>query len=523
MKTMYKLLGVIALVAIAGFSMAACSSNASNDPEPIETFTRNEEGGAKYTLQIFRDDPARYTRQEGDRFILIIVMDGNTFISAGTVVGFNSATGVFTLQPNPGAGGVTLAVFSIRVSTDDSNEITGLPRGGVPVNGGDVEEAPGGNFAIPPGDQNILLPASGGGGGGSSGGGGGSSGGGGTPPGPTPGLAFTRISGVDAYEVSRGTVTSGAVVIPATHNGHPVTLISREGFLNTAITSVVIPDSVTTIGDSAFSRCTALASVTMGNGVTVIGWRAFADTGLTSVTIPSSVTVIDDDAFRESGLTSVTIPDSVTAIGIQAFFNCTALASVTMGNSVTTIGTWAFAGCTALTSIYVDAGNPNYLSSNGVLYNKAKTTLIQYPAGLSAISFIIPASVTTIGTLAFGGCTALTSITIPNSVTTIGSSAFANTGLTSVVIPDSVTAIGMQAFDRCTALTSLAIHAPTPPTLAGSALLNTHADLRIIVPAGSAALYRAAANWNANGVRNRIHSVGCDEDNAAVGSECGCL
>ncbi len=205
-----------------------------------------------------------------------------------------------------------------------------------------------------------------------------------------------------------------------------------------SVKTVVIPDSVTSIGRWAFGYCESL----------------------TSVTIPDSVTSIGSCAFYDcTGLTSITIPDSVTSIGNGAFYNCTGLTSVTIPDSVTSIGDEAFNNCTRLTSITVKEGNPKYSSDEyGVLFNKDKTLLIQYPIGNKRTSYTIPDSVTSIGDWAFAQCTGLTSVTIGNSVTSIGSSAFwCCTGLTSITIPDSVTSIGDYAFGYCTGLTRVTI------------------------------------------------------------------
>ena len=221
-----------------------------------------------------------------------------------------------------------------------------------------------------------------------------------------------------------------------------------------------ITNSVTSIGDYAFNGCSSLTSVTIPNSVTEIGGSAFVGcASLKSITMPNSVTSIGDMAFYKcSSLTSITIPDSVTSIGSSAFSDCSKLRSITIPNSVTSIGAWAFNGCTGLTAINVAMENQNYVSPDGVLYNKDKTTIICYPAGKKGNNYKIPDGVTEIGSIAFSRCSSLTSVTIPNSVTSIGSGAFNGcTSLTRVTIPNSVTKIGWNAFSDCTSLTSITI------------------------------------------------------------------
>ena len=279
--------------------------------------------------------------------------------------------------------------------------------------------------------------------------------------------------------------TTGAITIPSSLGGYPVTTIGSFAFSGCSrLTSVTIPSSVTSIGDyafngcsnlwkdangvqyesdakvilidvptsltgtfiipssvrfihsGAFSGCTGLTSVTIPSSVTTIGNNAFQGcTGLTSVTIPSSVTSIGDYTFDGCiGVTSVTIPSSVTTIGSSAFYDCTELTSITIPSSVTTIGSSAFSGCSGLTSVTI----PSSVTSIGAFAFQNCSELT---------SVMISEGVTSIGNYAFNGCTGLTFVTIPSSVTTIGSSAFNGcTGLTSVTIPSSVTTIGSSAF-----------------------------------------------------------------------------
>ncbi len=221
-----------------------------------------------------------------------------------------------------------------------------------------------------------------------------------------------------------------------------------------------IPDGVTSIGESAFLYCSNLTSITIPDSVTSIGEFAFEYCdGLTSVTIPDSVTSIGRIAFYKcSNLTSVTIGSGVTSIGESAFLYCNSLTSITIPESVTEIQRLAFSGCYSLTEIKVDTNNKNYSSQDGVLFNKNKTELIQYPIGNKRTSYDIPKGVISIGEYAFRDCESLTSVTIPDSVTSICESAFYNcNSLKNITIPDSVTDIGEHAFCWCVSLTNIAI------------------------------------------------------------------
>ena len=317
---------------------------------------------------------------------------------------------------------------------------------------------------------------------------------------------------------------TGNLIIPGsvTYNGTTYNVTELLGaFINcSSLTSVTIPNSVTTIGGVTFRNCSGLTSVTIPNSVTFIGMTAFENcSGLTSITIPNSVTSIGSSAFENcSGLTSITIPNSVTSIGNWAFWNCTnlttlnfnaincsdfignhqpfngcpistitigdsvqripehfaddndSLISITIPKSVTYIGFYAFRGCDGLITLNFNAINCSDFYSNLYSFKDCPISTItigdsvqRIPAYFahnksSLTSVTIPNSVTSIGNSAFYGCSGLTSVTIGNSVTSIGNSAFYGcSSLTSVAIPDSVTSIGNSAFYGCSGLTSATV------------------------------------------------------------------
>lgn len=329
--------------------------------------------------------------------------------------------------------------------------------------------------------------------------------------------AAAATSGKYEYSVSGGQATitrytgnASNLTIPGTLGGYPVTAIGNFVFARyTALKSVTIPNSVTSIGTSAFYSCTALTSVTIPNSVTEIRTGAFCGcTALKSITIPNSVTSIGEGAFDYcTALKSITIPNSVTSIGRGAFVLCTSLTSVTIPKSVTSIGDDPFGYCTALKSISVDSANANFSSLNGVLFNKNRTKIIQYPGGKTGSTYSIPKSVTIIGNDAFSYCNALTSVTIPNSVTEIGDWAFQDcNNLKSITIPNSVTSIGRASFGSCESLKSITI--PNSVTsISGSAFMGS-TSVTISCYSGSTAHTYAKANSIPYKLLNNTITVG---------------
>ena len=222
-----------------------------------------------------------------------------------------------------------------------------------------------------------------------------------------------------------------------------------------SLTSLVIPDSVTNIGDYAFSGCSSLSSVVIPDSVSCIGSGAFKNcSSLSSLVIPDCVTSIGNYAFAYcKSLTDIVIPNSVTSIGDNAFRHCSSLSSVVIPESVVNLNGNPFCRW--------DGGlkclSPYFIYDNKVLFDKDKSKIIAF-RDKNTTSYVIPDSVTRIGESAFRHCSSLSSLVIPDSVTSIGESAFSGCcSLKSLVIPDSVTSIECYAFRGCESLSSLVI------------------------------------------------------------------
>ena len=226
---------------------------------------------------------------------------------------------------------------------------------------------------------------------------------------------------------------TGAMADYASYSSVPWTSVHGK------ITSVTIAEGVTSVGSYAFYNCSSMATVSIPAGVTSIGGSAF---------------------YGCSNLANVTIPDGLTTIGGGAFYGCSSMATVSIPDGVTSIGSSAFQNCAALTAI------------------------------------TLPASVTTIGGSAFYGCSNLANVNIPASVTSIGSSAFRNcTKLESITLPVSVTSVGNYVFRYCSMLAEVNIFAPSLQTYGSDAFRDTHAGLKIYVPAISLEEYKT--KWSA--------------------------
>ena len=350
--------------------------------------------------------------------------------------------------------------------------------------------------------------------------------------------AFCNCSGLTSITVASGNTkydsrnNCNAIIETATNTlvvgcketviPNSVTSIGNYAFFRcSGLTSINIPNSVTSIGECAFNNCSGLTSVTIGNGVTSIGEFAFQScSGLTSVTINSNA-ILSKNYSWDNNLKIIfgeqvkeyNIGNGVTSIDGSAFRGCSGLTSVIIGNSVKSIGWDAFRDCSGLkraefTSIEslckisfvnVDSNPLSYakhLYINGeevkdVMIPNNVSSLNYTFCGCSALTSVtIPDGVTSIGDCTFCYCSGLKTINIPNSVTSIGNSAFWDcSGLTSITIPESVTSISYSAFAYCSGLTSVTCLAENVP--------NTDIYAFEYVPQSTATLYVPETSLNA--------------------------
>ncbi len=336
-------------------------------------------------------------------------------------------------------------------------------------------------------------------------------------------FTYEKLNNTEIVITSCDRNVQGELIIPDEIDGLPVTGIGDYAFEWCSLTSIVIPHSVTNIGNSAFSGCTSLASIIIPDGVISIGeWAFYNCYSLTSITIPDSVTSIGQNAFSNSSyfdnlsnwendvlyigdhliaagqniegsytinsgtkcvantafqmcnsLTSIIIPNSVTSIGKAAFAQCSSLESIEIPNSVTRIEDDTFYGCHSLANIIL----PNSIVSIGVT---------AFAECLSLENIIIPNSVVNIGFAAFVGCTSLTNITLSSSMTSIEDGLFAGcSSLVSVIIPKSVTSIGVSAFVECSSLKNIKIPSSVE-TIGDYAFTNCPLLQSVFVPLSAA-------------------------------------
>lgn len=298
---------------------------------------------------------------------------------------------------------------------------------------------------------------------------------------------YSRAADVPWYR-QREIITSAVI-------GDGITSIGDYAFSQCAgMTSIMIPDNVTNIGEYAFQYCTGLTSVTIPDGVSIIREMTFGASGLTDIIIPDGVTTIGLSAFAGTDLIDITIPESVNRISGNAFFNCSSLTSATITNSQATIDLRAFKNCSSLTlygwtgstaeTYATEAGIPFvsigmtgacgenvrwiFTPVDGALTVSGTGAMANYTSGSTPwntfaddiLTVVIEDGVTAVGSGAFYDCDGLVSVTLPKTMQTIGSDAFYNCfSLTDINLPDSLTRIDDYGFYCCSKLTDLTIPA----------------------------------------------------------------
>ena len=331
------------------------------------------------------------------------------------------------------------------------------------------------------------------------------------------GLSYALNDAGDGYKVTGNDESDILVIVPATHEGLPVTEIGDDAFSDDSVVQEVsLPESIKSIGYSAFARCTSLKKINLPSQLTSIGYAAFGSCNslqqidlpvgitsiqagtfsycgsLTEIRLNEGTTSIEAGAFTNcSALNTVDLPDTLQTIGNYAFENCSALNTVDLPDTLQTIGNYAFRNCKALE----DVAFPNGLQEigKGAFYGCSSLTSLTLPDSLESVGSeaFVRSAITTLDIPFAGGnrteggelrwyyevsllesvivrggvvtsqafieC-AMSSVTLLEGPTEIGKKAFANcTNLTTLVIPDSVTAIGKGAFYNCTSLESLTV------------------------------------------------------------------
>ena len=256
-----------------------------------------------------------------------------------------------------------------------------------------------------------------------------------------------------------------------------------------SLSSLTLPSSLQSIGGSAFFDCSSLISLTLPSSLQSIGYRAFEGcSSLTSLTFPSSSSLqsIGDSAFSCcNSLTSLTLPSSLQSIGDSAFSYCNSLTSLTLLSSLQSIGGCAFIGCTSLRSVIC---NQFYKVIGQMLLSSDGTQVIAYWGENSEVT--IPEGVQSIGDSAFSYCKSLSSLTLPSSLQSIGDRAFFGcNSLSSLTLPSSLQSIGDYAFGWCSSLTSLTL--PSSLQSIGDSAFHCSSLTSLYIPAGTEAHFKS--------------------------------
>jgi uncharacterized repeat protein (TIGR02543 family) len=291
-----------------------------------------------------------------------------------------------------------------------------------------------------------------------------------------------------------------------------VTSIGNDAFWNCSnLTEINLPDGLTSIGNYAFESCSSLTEINLPDGVTSIGNAVFYNcSNLKEITLPDKLTSIGNNVFEScSSLTEINLPAGLTSIGYGAFYNCRSLTEINLPAGLTSIGNYAFESCSSLTEINLPAG----LTSIGadVFNNCSSLTEINLPAGLTSIE-----------NSAFSSCSSLTEITLPAGLTSIGNYAFSYcSSLTEINLPAGLTSIGYGAFMYCYALDSITNLNPDPVYIENNVFYGVNKSVcALTVPSGSVDAYKSTYVWLEfyDNIKGAGLSFNVSVNNGAMGS-----
>lgn len=310
------------------------------------------------------------------------------------------------------------------------------------------------------------------------------------------------ISGIFNYSK---TYSYAQLHVPESYKGVAVTAIDQNAFVSCrTLTTVVLPDSIKTIGDSAFSGCHYLINLTLSKNLVTIGSCSFKDTAISFLVLPNTVTSLGYSAFENcSKLEEATLSTGLQTLPASAFSTCSVLKKVDLGTKLASIGDSAFASCTKLT----DIAFPDTLISIGAsafshcgLLGQVNLPVHLASIGGSAFTYCtnwdptdLPASLTSIGSSAFEYCSSLRKATIPSGITTLENRCFyACTSLREVTIGSGVVTIGQNVFSECSALAKLNFVTGSLLYLGLYCFQDCTSLSEAILPAGLTTIYSSA-------------------------------
>ena len=251
------------------------------------------------------------------------------------------------------------------------------------------------------------------------------------------------ISQITTIVVEDGITSIGNKVFSGHENVTSITIadsvteIGENAFYGcSSLMDVKLPANMTSLGANSFTRCTFLTEITLPDTLTTLSDGLFSTcTSLTTVHFPANVTSLGSYTFSGSGLTELTLPEGITSLGEKCFYGCQSLKQIVLPSTLTTMGDSAFQNTTALTSIEIP-GSLSVIPENAF--------------GASGLQkAVISEGVTYLDRFAFSGCRSLSDVTLPSTVTELDHAAFARCPLTQILLPEGLTVVGREAFDGC--------------------------------------------------------------------------